>query len=126
MAKNEFVKEGTKIIQYTNGKYLKAPYDLVIVDYNVPDSKKICTTDHYVQVSSFNVLSVSFRVSEEKISAVSLGQTVKIKIPALNDRELEGYVTNISSTADNGRFTVTAEFDNDGDIRIGMSATVSL
>ena len=123
---NELIKKGTKIIEYTNGKYLKAPYDLVITEYNLPSSKKICTTEHYIKVSSFNVLSASFRVSEEKISSVSLGQKAKVNIPALNDRELVGYVTNISSTADNGKFTVTVEFDNDGDIRVGMSVNVSL
>ena len=126
VSKNQIIKKGTKIIQYTNGKYLVAPYDLVITDYKLPSSKKICTTSHYIKVSSVNVLSTSFRVSEEKISAVSLGQKVKVKIPALNDRELDGYVTNITNTAENGRFTVTVEFDNDGDIRIGMSVSVSI
>ena len=126
VSKNQFVKAGTKIVEYTNGKYLKAPYDLVIVDYNIPSSKKICTTDHYIQVSSFNVLSVSFRVGEEKISSVNLGQTATVKIPALNNREFTAYVTDISNTAENGRFTVKVEFDNDGDVRIGMSANVSI
>ena len=31
-----------------------------------------------------------------------------------------------SDEIENGRFTVTVEFDNDGDARIGMSANVSL
>ena len=126
VSENELIKKGTKIIEYTNGKYLTAPYDLVITEYNIPESKKICTTSHYIKVSSFNVLSTSFRVSEEKISAVSLGQKVKVKIPALNDRELDGFITNITSTAENGRFTVTVEFDNDGDVRIGMSVNISI
>ena len=123
---NQLIKKGTKIIEYTNGKYLTAPYDLVITEYNLPSKKEMCTTENYIRVSSFNVLSVSFRVSEEKMSAVSLGTTVKVKIPALNDREFVGYITNISSTANNGKFTITAEFDNDGDVRIGMTANVSL
>ena len=126
VSENQIIKKGTKIIEYTNGKYLTAPYDLVITEYNIPESKKICTTSHYIKVSSFNVLSTSFRVSEEKVSAVSLGQKVKVKIPALSDREFEGYITNITSTAENARFTVTVEFDNDGDIRIGMSVTISI
>ena len=45
-----------------------------------------------------------------------IGKIVKIKVLALNDREVEGIVTDITSTATNGRFTVTIEFDNDGDI----------
>ena len=122
--KNELIKAGTKIIEYTNGKYLKAPYDLIITDYNLPSSKETCTTEHNISVSSYNVLSVSFRVSEEKINQIYLGQKATVKFASLNDKELEGYVTNISSTANNGRFTVIVEFDNDGDIRIGMSVNV--
>ena len=126
VSENQLVKKGTKIIEYTNGKYLKAPYDLVITNTNIPSKNEICTVDHYIKVSSYNVLSVSFRISEEKMDKVSLGKKVKIKIPALNDKEYDGYVTSISSTAENGKFVVTAEFDNDGETRIGMSANVSL
>ena len=36
----DYVKKGEKIIKYTNGTYYKAPYDLVITGYNLPDSKE--------------------------------------------------------------------------------------
>lgn len=36
-----------------------------------------------------------------------------------------GIVTNISSTASNGKFTVTVEFENDGEIMLGMTAVVN-
>lgn len=39
---------------------------------------------------------------------------------------IEGIVTDISSTATNGRFTVTVEFDNDGDIRLGMTINITI
>lgn len=36
---NIYVKEGTNIIKYTNGSYLTAPYDCVIVSSNLPRRK---------------------------------------------------------------------------------------
>ena len=126
VSQNQFVKKGTKIVKYTNGKYLKAPYDLVIVGYNIPSKNKTVGNDHYIQISSYNVLKVDFRVDESKMSNITLGKTAKVKIPALNDTEITGYVTNITSTADNGRFTVTVEFDNNGKVKIGMTANITI
>ena len=123
---NVVIKKGTKIIKYTNGKYLVAPYDLVITSVNLPESKKMCNSSHNITVSAFNVLSAEFRVSETKMDAVYIGKTVKVKVPALNDKEIEGIITDITSTATNGRFTVTIEFDNDGDIKIGMTINISV
>lgn len=121
---DEIVKKGTKLVKYSNGKYLVAPYDLIITETNLPSSKKICTSEHYITVSSFNVLSTSFRVDETKINSISLGQTIKIKVSSLDDKEFTGYITNISSTANNGKFTVTAEFDNDGNVKLGMTVNI--
>ncbi len=126
VSENAYIKKGTKIIEYTNGKYLTAPYDLVLTGYNLPLSKELCTLEHNIEVSSFNVLKVSFRVDESKINSLSLGQTATIKFPALESKEITGYITKISNTASNGKFTVEVEFDNDGDIRIGMTANITI
>ena len=50
---DDIVKKGDKILKYSNGKYLVAPYDLVITGFNVPDSKKICNNTHKIEVSAF-------------------------------------------------------------------------
>lgn len=55
---------------------------------------------------------------------ITIGKTVKVKVPALNDKKIEGIITDISSTANNGYFTVTIEFDNDGDIKLGMTINI--
>lgn len=123
---NVVIKKGTKIIKYTNGYYLVAPYDLVITSFNVPDKTKICNSNHKITVSAFNVLSSSFRVDESKIDSIYIGQSVKVKVPALNDLEVEGIVTDITNTATNGRFTVTIEFDNNGDIKLGMTVNITI
>ena len=122
---NVVIKKGTKIIKYTNGKYLTAPYDLVITSVNLPESKKICNSTHNITVSAYNVLKAEFRVSESKMDSVYIGKDVKVKIPALN-KEVDGIITDITSTATNGRFTATIEFDNDGDIKLGMTINITV
>lgn len=121
---NVVIKKGTKIIKYTNGSYLTAPYDLVITSVNIPETKKICNSSHSINVSAFNVLSATFRVDETKMDSVYIGKTVKVKVPALNDLEVEAIITDITSTATNGRFTATIEFDNNGDIKLGMTINI--
>lgn len=61
-----------------------------------------------------------------KISSVSLGQSASVSISAFEDKTLEGVVTNISSTVSNGKFTVTVEFDNDGDVMLGMTVDINI
>ena len=122
---NQFVKKGTKILKYTNGKYLVAPYDCIIVSLNIPSEDGQCTNSHYVQISSNNVLEVQIKVDETKISSISVGDSAKVKISAIEE-EIEGIVTNISNTASNGKFTVKVEFNNPSNVMIGMTASVSI
>lgn len=123
---NQLVKAGENILKYTNGTYLTAPYDCVITEINIPDKEAKCTNEHYVKISSNNTLMVQFKVDETKIDAISLGQEASIEISAYEDKVLEGVVTNISSTASNGKFTVKVEFENDGDVMLGMTAVVTI
>ena len=105
---------------------LVAPYDCVITEINIPESGEKCTNEHYVKVASNNTLSVQFKVDETKVSSISLGQSANVSFSAFEDKSLEAVVTNVSSTASNGKFTVTVEFDNDGDVMLGMTAEVCL
>lgn len=123
---NVVIKKGTKIIKYTNGKYLTAPYDLIMTSVNLPEKKKVCNNTHTITVAAYNVLSATFRVSETKIDTIYIGKTVKVKVPALNDKEIEGIITDITNTATNGRFIATIEFDNDGDIKLGMTINITV
>ena len=123
---NQLVKAGENILKYTNGKYLVAPYDCVITEISIPETGKKCTNEHYVKIASNNSLSVQFKVDESKINSVSLGQSVSVSISAFEDKSLEAVVTNISSTASNGKFTITVEFDNDGEVMLGMTANVTI
>ena len=43
---NSFVAKGEKILKYTNGTYLKAPYDCYIVELNIPNEEGKCLNSH--------------------------------------------------------------------------------
>lgn len=52
--KDEYIKEGENILEYTNGTYLTAPYNLVITDFFVPETENVCTSENYIQVESLS------------------------------------------------------------------------
>ena len=122
----EYVTKKLSLDKYTNGKYLIAPYDLVITSKSIPSKNGKVKNNHYLKVSSVNALKVQIKVDESKMSSISLGQSAIVKIGALNDKKYEGIITNISSTASNGKFTITIEFDNDGEVLIGMTSEITI
>ena len=122
---NSYVAKGEKILKYTNGTYLKAPYDCYIVELNVPNEEGKILNSHYVQIQSKNILTVSMNIDETNINKVKVGDEAKITISAI-DKTYAGYITHIGSTASNGKFTIDIEFENDGNVKIGMTSTVSI
>ena len=123
---NQKINKGAKMIKYTNGKYMKAPYDLVVKQVKVPNKDEQCTNNHYIEVSAISSMQVELNVDETKISDIYIGQKATVTISALEDKVLNGYVTKISSTASNGQFTVVVEFENDDQVMIGMTANVEI
>lgn len=122
---NQTIQKSKKMLKYTNGTYLTAPYDCIITEINIPNEQEKCINEHYIQISSINNLQAQFQIDESKVNNVSLGQNASIEISAY-DRTINGLVTNISNTANSGKFTVTVEFENDGDIMIGMTANITI
>ena len=122
---NQYIEKGGNILKYTNGTYLTAPYDCVVTKLNLPDIDGKVLNSHYVEISSNNALAVTINVDENKINQVKVGLEAKIKITTL-EKEYTGYVTKIASTASNGKFKVTIEFENDKNIKLGMTASVEM
>jgi len=124
--KNQIIKKGTKLIKYTNGKYLKAPYDCIVTDSSLPSVGNVCTNSHYITLQSVDSLLISMSVSENELDTISLGQEARITIDSLDNKEYVGYVTNIGNSgtysSSESTFPVTVEFENDGNVLIGMSA----
>lgn len=122
---NSYIEQGQNILKYTNGEYLTAPYDCYIVSLNIPETSGKCLNNHYIQIESKNMLTVSMKVDETKINQLSVGDEAKITVSSI-DKTYTGYITHIGSIASNGKFEVKIEFENDGDIKLGMTSEITI
>ena len=129
VSENVLIEEGTKIVEYTNGTYLTAPYNCVVIGTSLPNQDEKCTTSHYVQISSTETLSMNLSVSETDINKIEIGDTVKITITASGE-VVNGFITSISEvgtySSSGSYFTAAVTFDNNGNQKIGMSATCEI
>lgn len=105
IGENKYIDEDENLIKYTNGEYLKSPYNCVIKSFNIPDIEEQCTNENYIELGSTNQLKMEINVSETNIDKVYIGQVATITVPALENKQYTGYITSISSTATNGNFT---------------------
>ncbi len=126
----DYVKKGEKILKYTNGTYYKAPYDLVLTDYNLPDSKEKIRDNNYLKIKGTSTLKIKLSVDETQINKVSEGNDVKITVNAFEDKEYTGkiiYINQLGEYSNSGtKYTAIVEFENDGDVKIGMSASAEV
>lgn len=76
--KNEMIKKGENLLKYTNGKYLIAPFDCVLLEYSVPKTKETCTESNYVLVASIEELYMDINIGEDQIGKIEVGQEVDI------------------------------------------------
>lgn len=127
---NDYISEGENILKYTNGTYLTAPYNCVITKISVPDSGERCMSNNYITIESTQSLYMSLNIDETEIGKVTVGQEVSIVPNAFEDKTYDGKITKINQIgnyASNGSsFTATVEFENDGELKIGMSASATV
>ncbi len=125
-----FVSSGSKILKYTNGKYYTAPYDLVLTGYNLPDSGSKITSMNYLQVKRMDTLKMTLSIDETEIDKVAVGQEVNITLNAYEDKTYTGKITFINQvgtySSSGSKYTATVEFSNDGNVKLGMSGSVSI
>lgn len=127
---DDTVKADENILEYTNGKFLTAPYDLVVVSHSVPNSEGKCTSSNYIEVSNLNTLSTTISINENEINDVQVGQEVEITLTADSSKKYTGKVTKVDSVgtyASSGTtFSATVEFENDGYVKLGMSVSCTV
>lgn len=127
---NDYVKEGENILEYTNGTYLTAPYNLVVTAISVPEADAICTSSNYITVQSVDKLNMTLSIDETEISTVKAGQEVQIIVNAYEDKTYTGAIEKINEigtyNTSGTSFTATVAFENDGNIKIGMSASCTV
>ena len=127
---DDTVEAGENILKYSNGTYLTADRDCVIISYSVPETGEQCTSDNYVEVQYLDVLSLSLSISETEIQSVEVGQEVEITLTSDETKTYTGEITKIDSvgtySSSGSTFGATVEFENDGDIKIGMTASCTV
>ena len=126
---NSYIPEGTNIIEYTDGTYLTAPYDLVIISKELPNTEEICKSTHYIEVQSINTLCMNLNINESDITKVEIGDVVDITITATEEK-FQGNITSISEigtyNSSGSTFPAVVTFENNGNLKIGMSATCEI
>lgn len=126
----DIVQTGGNILKYTNGTYLTADYTCLIGTYSVPESGEICTSSNYIEVQNIETMTMNLDISESNINKVAVGQTVNIEITALEDTEYTGTIKSINGlgtySTSGTTFTAVVEFANDGNVKMGMSASCSI
>lgn len=127
---DDTVLEGENILKYTNGTYLAAPHDLVIKSINVPETQSKCTSSNYIEVSNLETLQTTISISENEIGEVQKGQEVTITLTANEEKTYTGSITKIDSvgnySSSGATFSATIEFENDGNVKLGMSLSCTV
>jgi len=124
VSEGQAVKEGNAILTYTNGQAMAAPYDCVVLEWNLPDPKQMISHDHYVKIAGTHVMTIELTVKEDEVGLVKKGNPATVKVNATN-KKYNGEVTYISDIGDyeegTSSFKVRVTFDNDGSLKLGMN-----
>lgn len=127
---DEIVQKGDHILQYSDGTYLTAEYDCLIDSYSLPETGSKCTSSHYVQIQNLETMTMEVQISESEISKVAKGQEVEIQLSAMEDKTYSGTITSINNagtySSSGTTFSAVIEFENDGKVKVGMSATCTI
>lgn len=127
--KQDTVKKGEPLVQYSDGTYLNAPYDCVVKDMSLPKSGSKANASNYISIVSTESLILSIKISEADIDQVSVGQQASI-FPNKDDSIVYlgeiSYISPVGSRSNGyNTFEAEIEFVNDN-LKVGMSATCSI
>lgn len=127
---DDIVESGANILKYTDGTYLTAPYDCLISSYSVPESGSIGTSSNYIEIKDMSNLVVSLSINENEISDLETGQSVEIELSSDSEKTYTGTITKIGTVAtyqsSGSTFDVTVSFTNDGNAKLGMTASCTI
>lgn len=123
------LKEGDTILTYKNGKKMKAPYNCVVENWYLPDEGDQLTSEHYVTIAGTDVLQMEISVSEEDVDLIDAGDAAEVSVEATGNT-YDATVTYVSEAGDysdgGSTFTARIRFDNDGDLKLGMSGEATI
>ena len=125
---------GQTLVTYANGDTWAAPYDLVVTALRACRRKNkgaVTKGDHFIEVHRIDSMAVTLQVSETDLGAPwPKGRAVTVRLGADESRVYEGTIANVNEVgtfgATGSKFTVTVAVPNDGSIKLGMSANLSI
>ena len=127
---DDIVLKGENILKYSNGTYLTAEYDCIIKSYSVPETGNKCTSDNYVEVENIANMQIEVQVDESEINKIEKGQEVEIELSAIEDKTYEGEIVSINNagtySSSGTTFVAIVEFENDGNVKPGMSSSCTI
>ena len=127
---DDVIKKGEKIVKYSNGQYLVAPYDLVIKSTSLPTKGKKATSSNYIEVSNISNVIVNISINESEIPNIKVGDDVEIVLTSDSSKKYTGKISKISSvgtySSSGSTFAAIVSLENDGDIKVGMSVSCTI
>ena len=127
---DDVVKKGEKIVKYSNGKYLVAPYDLVITSTSLPNKGKKASSSNYIEVSKISDVVVNISINESEIPNINTGDSVDIVLTSDSSKKYTGKISKISSvgtySSSGSTFAAIVSLKNDGNLKIGMSVSCTI
>lgn len=127
---DDTVKEGENLLKYSNGTYLVAPYDLVVLSYSAPNTGTKATSSNYVEVKGLKNLTTTLTINENEIANISLNQEVEVTLTSDTSKKYVGKITKIDGigtySSSGTNFATIVSFENDGTAKLGMSVSCTI
>lgn len=129
VTEGQAVKEGKAILTYTNGQTMTAPYDCVVLEWDLPDPKQTVSNDDYVKIAGTKVMLIEVSVGEDEVFLIKKGSPATIKVDA-TDSKYKGEVSFVSDVGEYeegmSQFKVKVLFNNDGNLKLGMNGKAKI
>lgn len=123
------VKKDDKLMRLSDGTTVKASFDGQVNQISVEVGDDVSMNQTLIQIVDFDHMTVSMRVDEYSISDLSVGQTCRVTVTAL-DQTFESSISHINRISSGGGstayYTVTAELSVTEDVLPGMACTVTI
>lgn len=134
VAVGDTVTEGAELITFEDDKLdpIVAPFSGEITALNVAEDGSVQMGTELVTVTDYNNLEMIVNVDELDIGKVQVGQTAKVEVNALSDKEFTGTVTNVAkeanseSTSSTAKYQVKITINEPAGIKIGMTAEATI
>lgn len=127
--KGDPVKAGDILVTTTAGDKLKAEIDGEITNIHVEENQQIMPGSQIIDIVDYDHLQIVFKADEYDVGALEPGKEAIAEIGAIG-KEISGVIHDVSREGQivNGVtfFTAAMDIEQDGQVRIGMSAEVKV